>query len=84
MVDNGKKELNEGIVIVFTIKDGKIALGVGVTKNLIDKYDAVKFVKVGSEIIGGNGGGGRPDFAQAGGMDNSKIDLAFDKIVSLI
>ena len=84
MVDNGKKELNEGIVIVFTIKDGKIALGVGVTKNLIDKYDAVKFVKVGSEIIGGNGGGGSPDFAEAGGMDNSKIDLAFDKIVSLI
>ena len=84
LVDNGKKELNEGIVIVFTIKDRKIALGVGVTKNLIDKYDAVKFVKVGSEIIGGKGGGGRPDFAQAGGMDNSKIDLAFDKIVSLI
>ena len=84
LVDNGKKELNEGIVIVFTIKDGKIALGVGITKNLIDKYDAVKFVKVGSEIIGGKGGGGRPDFAQAGGMDNSKIDLAFDKIVSLI
>tara|TARA_B100001029_G_scaffold176418_1_gene179318 strand:- start:724 stop:1590 length:867 start_codon:yes stop_codon:yes gene_type:complete len=84
LVDNGKKELNEGIVIVFTIKDRKIALGVGVTKNLIDKYDAVKFVKVGSEIIGGKGGGGRPDFAQAGGTDNSKIDLAFDKIVSLI
>ena len=51
---------------------------------LVDKYDAVKFAKLGSEIIGGKGGGGRKDFAQAGGQDKSKIDEAFEKIKSLI
>ncbi len=57
---------------------------VGVTDKLVDKYDAVKFAKLGSEIIGGKGGGGRKDFAQAGGQDSSKIDEAFEKIKSLI
>ncbi len=84
LVDNGKKELGEGIVIVFAIKDEKIVLGFGVTDNLKKKYDAVKFVKKGSEIIGGKGGGGRADFAQAGGTDISKIQEAFDQIKSLI
>ena len=45
-----------------------------------EKFDAVKFVKVGSEIIGGKGGGGRNDFAQAGGQDQNKIEEAFEKI----
>ena len=46
--------------------------------------DAVKLVKIGSEIVGGKGGGGRSDFAQAGGIDSSKIDNAIEKIKSLI
>ena len=54
------------------------------TNNLTNKYDAVKFVKTGSEIIGGKGGGGRPDFAQAGGVEVNKIDEAFEKLKSLI
>ena len=49
-----------------------------------DQHDAVKFAKLGSETIGGKGGGGRKDFAQAGGQDKSKIDEAFEKIKSLI
>ena len=84
LVDNGKKELTEGIVVVFASKDEKVGLAVGVTQNLIDKYDAVKFAKAGSEIIGGKGGGGRKDFAQAGGQDMSKIDEAIEKIKSLV
>ncbi len=84
LVDNGKKELTEGIVIVFASKDGKVGLAVGVTDNLTSKFDAVQFVKVGSEIIGGKGGGGRKDFAQAGGQDQSKIEAAFEKLESLI
>ena len=84
LVDNGKKELGEGIVVVFATKDEKIGLGVGVTKNLLNKYNAVNIVKIGSEIVGGKGGGGRADFAQAGGTEISKIDDAFDKIKSLI
>ena len=84
LVDNGKKELKEGIIVVFAIKDEKVGLAVGITEKLIKKYDAVKFAKLGSEIIGGKGGGGRKDFAQAGGQDKSKIDEALEKIKSLV
>ena len=84
LVDAGKKELEEGIVIVFACKDGKISLAVGVTDKLTNKYDAVKLAKTGSEILGGKGGGGRSDFAQAGGVEENKIDNAFEKIRSLI
>ena len=84
LVDDGKKELGEGIVIVFATKDSKVGVAVGITNQLTDKFDAVEFVKLSSEIIGGQGGGGRKDFAQAGGQDQSKIDNAFEKIKSLI
>ena len=84
LVDIGKKEINNGIIIVFASKEEKVGLAVGVTDELTDKYDAVKFAKIGSEIIGGKGGGGRKDFAQAGGQDASKIEEAFDKIKSLV
>ncbi len=84
LVDSGKKELTEGVIVIFAIKDEKIGLAIGVTENLTKKYDAVKLVKIGSEIIGGKGGGGRPDFAQAGGIDSSKIDNAIEQIKSLI
>jgi alanyl-tRNA synthetase len=84
LVDQGKKDLGDGIVIVFATKDEKVGIAVGVTEKLTEKYNAVNFVKVGSEIIGGKGGGGRKDFAQAGGQDESKIDQAFESIKKLI
>ncbi len=84
LVDKGKKDLSEGIVVVFANKDDKVGLAVGVTESLTSKFDAVQFVKVGSEIIGGKGGGGRKDFAQAGGQHQSKIDEAFEKLKSLV
>ncbi len=58
LVDKGKKDLGEGIVVVFANKDNKVGVAVGVTNKLTEKYDAVKFVKISSEIIGGQGGGG--------------------------
>ena len=84
LVDLGKRDLSEGIIIIFASKDDKIGLAVGVTDGLTKKYNAVDFAKKGSEIIGGKGGGGRPDFAQAGGVDSSKIDDALEKLKSLI
>ena len=84
LVDAGKKDLGEGIVVVFANKDEKVGLAVGVTENLTNKYDAVKFAKLGSEIIGGKGGGGRKDFAQAGGQDLNKIEEALEKLKTLI
>ena len=84
LVDNGKKELGEGIVVVFASKDDKVGVAVGITNKLTEKFDAVRFVKLSSEIIGGQGGGGRKDFAQAGGQDQDKINEAFDTIKTLI
>jgi alanyl-tRNA synthetase len=55
LVDQGKKDLGEGIVIVFASKDDKVGIAVGVTEKLTEKYDAVNFVKAGSEIIGWQG-----------------------------
>ena len=84
MVDQGKKDLSKGIVVVFASKDDKVGIAVGITESLTNKYDAVEFVKIGSEVIGGKGGGGRKDFAQAGGQDQSKIEDAFEKLKALI
>ena len=84
LIDSGKKELSNGVVVVYAIKDNKIGLAVGVTQELSKKIDAVNLVKIGSEIIGGKGGGGRADFAQAGGSIVEKIDESFEKIKSLI
>ena len=84
LVDQGKKDLGEGIVAVFAYQGDKVGVAVGVTEKLSKKYDAVEFVKVSSEIIGGKGGGGRKDFAQAGRQDPNKIDMALKKLKELI
>ena len=70
--------------MIFANKDDKVGLAVGITDKFKNKYDAVKFVKNGSEIIGGKGGGGRRDFAQAGGVNKNKIDDAFKSMKELI
>ena len=84
LIDEGKKELKEGIIVIYAINDNKVGLAVGVTKELENKFDAVKIVKTGSEIIGGKGGGGRTDFAQSGGTLVDKIDDSFESIKKLI
>ncbi len=84
LVDAGKKDIKSGIIVVFASLDDKVGIAVGITDELIDKYDAVTFAKTGSQIIGGKGGGGRKDFAQAGGQFKDKIDEAFEKIKTLI
>jgi len=84
LIDEGKKEVGEGIVIIYAINDNKVGLAVGVTKTLESKFDAVKIVRAGSEIIGGKGGGGRADFAQAGGTLPDKITESFENIKKLI
>jgi alanyl-tRNA synthetase len=84
LIDEGKKEIEEGLVIIYAINNNKVGLAVGVTKTLTSKFDAVKIVRVGSEIIGGKGGGGRADFAQAGGILPDKIQESFENIKKLI
>ena len=77
IVDQGKKEIKSGIIMACCIYEGKVGVAIGVTDKLIDKFDAVELVKEAAEIIGGKGGGGRKDFAQAGGVNKDKIEEAF-------
>jgi len=73
LVDDGKKQVGSGIVaIVGVTEDGKAGLAVGVTDDLTKTWSAVDLVKAGAEALGGKGGGGRPDMAQAGGPDGAK------------
>jgi alanyl-tRNA synthetase len=78
VIDAGKKEIKKGIIVSITIFNKKVGIAVGVTNNLTQKYDAVELVKIISEVLDGKGGGGRKDFAQAGGTNVRKIDEAFD------
>ena len=84
IIDQGKKEINNGIIVSISIFEEKVGVAIGVTNDLISQYDAVSLVKIASEILDGKGGGGRKDFAQAGGTNKNKIDDAFKAIVDKI
>jgi len=77
VIDQGKKDIKQGILVSISTFEGKVGVAVGVTKELTKKHDAVTLVKTASQILGGKGGGGRKDFAQAGGSNKDKIEDAF-------
>ena len=80
IIDLGKKEIKKGIVLAFTKTEKKVGIAIGTTQDLTKKYNSVDLVKIASQVLGGKGGGGRKDFAQAGGTDQSKIEEAFKAI----
>ena len=84
IIDAGKKEIKNGVLIVFSIFDGKVGVSVGVTNELTKKFDAVELVKEAADILGGKGGGGRKDFAQAGGVNQNKIEDAYKAVLKKI
>ena len=85
MVDDLKKREGAGVFVVLTVTEGKAALAVGVSDDLITKgLSAVTMVQAGSRALGGHGGGGRPDMAQAGGPDGDKADTAIEAIAGVI
>ncbi len=85
LLDKLKIEIKNGIIILFGVHEKNISIVVGVTVNLLSKINAVNIVKKVSEILGGKGGGGRSDFARAGGgNDKSKIPKACDAVKELI
>lgn len=84
LIDEEKAALKSGIVALVSRVDGKVALSVGVTKDLTDKISAVDLVRAASAEVGGKGGGGRPDMAQAGGSDIEKIENALEAVRKLI
>ena len=80
IVDQSRKEIKEGIVVGFSTFENKVGVAVGVTDELTKKYDAVSLVKIASKVLGGKGGGGRKDFAQAGGTNKDKIEESFETL----
>ncbi|MBE0705219.1 MAG: hypothetical protein IH582_19000, partial [Afipia sp.] len=75
------KQIGSGVVaLVATSEDGKASVVVGVTPDLTSRFSAVDLVRKASEVLGGKGGGGKPDMAQAGGPDGSKADAALKAI----
>jgi len=85
LVDQGKKTLGSGVVAFVSVGEGnKASLVVGVTPDLTSANSAVDLVRIGAEKLGGSGGGGRPDMAQAGGPDGDKAQAALDAIAAAI
>jgi alanyl-tRNA synthetase len=80
LADEGKKQIGSGVVVLVGEADGKASVVVGVTEDVTKKFSAVDLVRVASAALGGQGGGGRPDMAQAGGPDASKAAAAIDAV----
>ena len=84
LADDLKKQVGSGVVALISTEGGKVSLVVGVTDDLTAKISAVDLVRAGSEAVGGKGGGGRPDMAQAGGPDVAKAQDALKAIESAL
>jgi len=81
LADEGKKSLGSGVVVfVGAAEDAKASVVVAVTEDLTARFSAVDLVRVASAALGGQGGGGRPDMAQAGGPDGSKAREAIEAV----
>jgi alanyl-tRNA synthetase len=80
LADEAKAKLGSGVVAFVTVADGKASLVVGVTPDLTARVNAVELVRAGAEAVGGKGGGGRPDMAQAGGPDGARAADALTAI----
>ena len=82
LADEAKTKIGSGVVAFVAVADGKASLVVGVTDDLTAKISAVDLVRAGAEALGGKGGGGRPDMAQAGGPDATKAGAALEAIAA--
>jgi len=80
LADDIKAQIKSGVVALVAVSQGKASLVIGVTDDLVDSISAVDLVRVGAALVGGKGGGGRPDMAQAGGPDGDQAQAALDAI----
>jgi alanyl-tRNA synthetase len=85
IADDGKAKVGSGIVAIIGVgADGKAGIVVGVTPDLTSRFSAVDLVRIGSEALGGKGGGGRPDMAQAGGPNGAAAEAALAAVASVL
>jgi alanyl-tRNA synthetase len=80
LVDGAKKKLGSGIAVMVAVNEGRAGVAVGVTDDLTSRFSAVDLVRAASAALGGQGGGGRADLAQAGGPDGSKAGDAISAV----
>lgn len=83
-VDDIMQKIGSGVIVLCSDKDGKASVVVGVSQDLTAKNNAVDMVRAAAGVLGGQGGGGRPDMAQAGGSDVTKIDEAIAKVKQMV
>ncbi len=81
--DNLRDKIGSGVVVLFGVGEGKVSVLAMVTKDLVGRFHAGKIVGALAEMVGGRGGG-RPDMAQAGGTDPSKVDQALAKVYDMV
>jgi alanyl-tRNA synthetase len=84
LADDLKRRIGSGIVTVVSRAEGKAAIVVGVTPDLTDRFDAVELVRAGAAALGGKGGGGRPDMAQAGGPAAEHAEAALAAVEQVL
>ncbi len=84
LIDANKSAMGSGVSAVIAISDGRASIAAGVTDDLVGRFNAVDLVRAGVEMLGGKGGGGRPDMAQGGGPDGAKAQAALDAVRALI
>ena len=84
LVDAGKQHIKTGIVVFISIEDGKAGIAVGVSADLSERFSAVDLVRLGAAALGGKGGGGRPDMAQAGGPNGAAAPEAIEAIAAAL
>jgi alanyl-tRNA synthetase len=85
LADEGKKQIGSGVVAIVAVTgEGKAGVVVAVTPDLTSRFSAVDLVRKGAEALGGKGGGGRPDMAQAGGPDGAKAQAALAAIAAAL
>jgi alanyl-tRNA synthetase len=80
MADDIKKQIGSGVIALVGVAEGKASLVVAVSDDLTARLNAVDLVRAGAAVLGGKGGGGRPDMAQAGGPEAAKADAAIAEI----
>jgi len=83
MVDDLRGKLGTGVVLLAAVADGRVSLALGVTPDLVGRFKAGDLVREVAQVVGGKGGG-RPDFAQAGGSDPEKLEDAFARLDQLV
>jgi alanyl-tRNA synthetase len=83
MVDDLRAKLGSGIVLLAAEREGQVSLALGVTKDLVAKHPAGELIREVAALVGGKGGG-RPDFAQAGGREAGRLDQAFERLHALV